>query len=93
MESQTLFICCMLVMNFGSKYVIEDVDRVLNIYFKKTIAKTIILFAMCYVASRKVITAAIFTVAIYTIILMISKFNKNTFWLKYVVKKNMVLNK
>jgi hypothetical protein len=90
MESQTLFICCMLVMNFGSKYVIEDVDRALSPFFRQTVAKTLILFAMCYVASRNVLTAAIFTVCIYTIVLMTSNFNKNSFWLKYIVKKNVV---
>jgi hypothetical protein len=80
----------MLLTNFGAKYVIEDVDRVFNMVFKKTLGKTIILFGMCYVASRNILTAAIFTAAITSILFMIKNVNKNKLLYKYVVKKNMV---
>ena len=91
MESQILFIICMLLTNFGSQHVIQDVNKHMTPYFVKDGGKIIVLFAMCYVASRNIITAAIFTACIQILLVLMRNFNKNRFISKFVHRKNKLL--
>ena len=91
MESQIFFIICMLLTNFGSQHVVQDVNKLMTPYFERDESKIIILFAMCYVASRSIITSAIFTACIQVLLVLMRNFNKNRFISRFVHRKNKLL--
>lgn len=91
MESQILFITCMLLTNFGSQHVIQDINNLLSPYFVKDITKVIILFAMCFVASRSILLSAIFTACIQVLVILMNNYKKNRFISKFIHRKNKLL--
>jgi len=64
MDSQLLFLSSMLLTNVGSRYIINDIVEHFDTILKHPLSKTIILFAMCYVASKDILISAIYTVFI-----------------------------
>jgi hypothetical protein len=91
MDPNILFVSSMLLMNFGSKYVINDISEQLDNMFQHPLSKTIILFAMCYVASRNILTSAIYTSAISVIVYSLKHpFKNNNHMIpKSIVEKRM----
>jgi hypothetical protein len=51
----------MLLLNVGSRFVIEDISKTQQDWFSNQLMRRLVIFAICFVATRDIITSVILT--------------------------------
>lgn len=51
----------MLLLNVGSKFVLEDISKTQEEWFSNQLLRRLVIFAICFVATRDVVTSIILT--------------------------------
>ena len=87
----------MIILNLGSKYIIQDFGTILDYLFSIKLVKRIILFTIFFVATRDTKTSIILTGII--VITTLELFNEKSYnciipkkWLDYIKKSNKKKN-
>ena len=57
--------CMMLLMNIGSKYVTIKLSKSQEAYFRNNIARELLIFVVCWMGTRDLVTALFLTAAFY----------------------------
>jgi hypothetical protein len=83
----------MVIMNYGSRYVVSDITKYHEHVMQSIIAKKIILFCMCFVATREVMPSIILTFGITLIIDFLMNEKSRFSILPYSVKKHFLVHK
>jgi len=91
-ESKIFLGLTMIVMNYGSKYVVNDITKYHDYIMQSTVSKKIVLFCMCFVATRDIMTSLILTFAITLVIDVLVNEKSKFSILPYAVRKHFLAN-
>lgn len=51
----------MLLLNIGSRFVIEDISKSQEEWFSNQVLRRLVIFAICFIATRDVVTSVVLT--------------------------------
>lgn len=80
----------MLSMNFGSRYVMQDITKLQEKALASTVAKRFILFCMVFVATRDFITSLCITFAIVVVMQYLLNENSHFCIIPNVIEKSLL---
>jgi hypothetical protein len=84
------YACTMLSMNFGSRFVMQDITKLQEKALASTIAKRFILFCMVFVATRDLITSLCITFAIVVVTQYLLNENSHFCIIPNVIEKSLL---
>jgi hypothetical protein len=89
-ESKIFLGITMIIMNYGSKYVVNDITKYHDYIMQSTLSKKIVLFCMCFVATRDIMTSIILTFTITLIIDVLMNEKSKFSLLPYAIRKHFL---
>lgn len=80
----------MLSMNYGSRYVVQDITKLQEKALASTVAKRFILFCMVFVATRDLVTSLCITFAIIVVTQYLLNENSHFCIIPNVIEKSLL---
>lgn len=92
-NSKALFGIALIIMNFGSRYVVNDITKYHEYLLNSVIGKKIVLFCMLLIGSRDIITSICLFAAIVLLLECFINEHSRLSILPSSVKKHFLRNK